>query len=284
MPRVLNVLCHWFLNAVRFVLGRADYLTLYPPLFPVAWVLRKKDRSLHRFYLRPESTDVFSLIEIFQKDNYSVAPLARRDELRRVFGGILERGHTPLIIDCGANNGISVAYLAMEWPEAKIVAVEPERGNVEMVRRNTKGRNVEIIQAGITARPTRLAIANENADANAFRTVEIDEGGFPGLTIENIVNLQSPGTEELFLVKIDIEGAEKGLFAKNTDWIDRTPLLAIELHDYMIPGEATSSNFLSAVAGRKRDFVCVDDIIFSIRNDTVASSVSCRGKEYAAAS
>jgi len=38
------------------------------------------------------------------------------------------------------------------------------------------------------------------------------------------------------LIKIDIEGSEKEVFKNNTDWLKRTELLIIELHDELAPG------------------------------------------------
>ena len=39
---------------------------------------------------------------------------------------------TRLIIDLGANVGISSAYLLNQFPSAKVIAVEPDPGNYEL--------------------------------------------------------------------------------------------------------------------------------------------------------
>ena len=69
-----------------------------------------------------------------------------------------------------------------------------------------------------------------------------------------------------FLAKIDIEGAEADLFSRDTDWIDQFPLIIVELHDWLLPKQGTSRNFLRCIAARNRDFVYLGENIFSIRN------------------
>ncbi len=44
-------------------------------------------------------------------------------------------------------------------------------------------------------------------------------------------------------IKIDIAGFEEDLFSKCTEWIDAFPVLMVELHDGMLPGEALLAQF-----------------------------------------
>ena len=69
------------------------------------------------------------------------------------------------------------------------------------------------------------------------------------------------------LVKVDIEGAESDLFADNTEWVARTPLLIIELHDWLMPKGRTSQSFLQCIAKHDRDIVYRGEDIYSIAND-----------------
>ena len=71
-----------------------------------------------------------------------------------------------------------------------------------------------------------------------------------------------------FLLKVDIEGGEADLFSADTSWLDEFPAVAIELHDWMLPGQGIAAPFLSAAIRHRRDFICGPDteIIFSLRN------------------
>ena len=69
------------------------------------------------------------------------------------------------------------------------------------------------------------------------------------------------------ILKIDIEGFENELFSKNTEWIDNFPIIIIELHDWMLPKTCKSSNFLSSISKKNRDFLYSGENIFSIKNE-----------------
>jgi hypothetical protein len=64
----------------------------------------------------------------------------------------------------------------------------------------------------------------------------------------------SANTNPLIL-KIDIEGGEDALFNGNTIWLDKFPLVIIELHDWMLPFSGSSRNFIKSVAQYDFDFL-----------------------------
>jgi len=70
-----------------------------------------------------------------------------------------------------------------------------------------------------------------------------------------------------FIAKIDIEGFEENLFLKNTDWVRQFPVIAIELHDWMLPGEGSSLNFFKTIANGNWDVVFHGELALCISND-----------------
>lgn len=74
-----------------------------------------------------------------------------------------------------------------------------------------------------------------------------------------------------FICKIDIEGGEAELFKKDFDWMTAFPLIIIELHDWLLPGERTSRNFLRAVAEFNFDFVYRSENVFCFNNELLRS-------------
>ena len=86
------------------------------------------------------------------------------------------------------------------------------------------------------------------------------------LSINSLVKDAESKKLQPFIIKIDIEGFESELFSQNTEWIDRFPVLIIELHDWVRPKEKTSLTFLNAISKLDRDFVYVKENIFSISN------------------
>jgi hypothetical protein len=74
------------------------------------------------------------------------------------------------------------------------------------------------------------------------------------------------------ICKIDIEGGEKELFQANDAWVDRFPLIIIELHDWLAPG--TSTNFLSAISKRNIHLVFRGENTFCFNNDLLSNCVA----------
>lgn len=172
-------------------------------------------------YLRPNTSDIQTFEQIFVSNEYEV-----RFNIR-----------AKLIIDGGANVGYTTLYFANKFPEAVIIAVEPEASNAEMLRKNAASYpNVKILEAAIWNKRSMLSIANPRDDKWAFRVTECDteERSVIAVTIEDIV--QSSGHSTIDILKLDIEGAEKEVFSECGDWLDQVRVLMIEMHDDLKPG------------------------------------------------
>jgi hypothetical protein len=112
-----------------------------------------------------------------------------------------------------------------------------------------------VIEAAIWNAATRVRIVDETVEAWAFRVEECNQAssGIATVTIARALERVADGV--LFIVKVDIEGAESNLFADNVGWLDELPLLIIELHDWLLPWRGTSRNFLRAMMRFDNDLV-----------------------------
>ncbi|MGA6828066.1 FkbM family methyltransferase [Nitrospira sp. NS4] len=154
-------------------------------------------------------------------------------------------GFTPrIILDGGANVGYSALFFAHQFPEALIIAIEPEPENFRLLVQNTVGyKNIRPVQKALWPRVTHLAIENTTGQPDAFRVREspsADDSTIPTTTINDL--LQETSMDQLDLLKLDIEGSEKELLedpARNR-WISRTRALIVELHDRFKPGCTTA--------------------------------------------
>lgn len=183
--------------------------------------------------MRLKTTDIFTYIQVFLENEYD-----------------FELAKLPLsIIDAGANIGLASIYFSQRYPNATIIAIEPERSNFELMCKNV-GNYPNII-------PLHAALWKENADIDlidpglghwGFQATEAtDEEAeqiqhkVPGLTVDTIMD--NYGMEYVDILKIDIEGAEKEVFENASAWIGRTGVTFIELHEDMKPGcEASLRN------------------------------------------
>jgi FkbM family methyltransferase len=161
--------------------------------------------------------------------------------------GVPTSSSPKLIVDGGANVGYASVYFANQYPEAQIVAFEPEASNFDMLRINTASYpHIKIFQAGIWSKKTALRIENPEDDKCSFRIEEDSsgEGSITAVTIDDI--LSSSSAVFIDILKLDIEGAEKEVFENSSSWLNKVGVLMVELHDWFKPG--CSKAFYSAVS------------------------------------
>jgi FkbM family methyltransferase len=212
-------------------------------------------RGLGRVYIREGTTDGEVLKKIFEATELNVMASKQYSWIKNKYDKMVSTGAVPLIIDCGANIGLSSLFLSSILPKARVLGVEPEKSNVQLALKNTAGRaNIEIIEAAVHDRPTALEITDANAEKWAFQVREAcSESSAPTAVKSVTINalMQRYGVDQILIVKVDIEGAEQALFRSNIEWLNRTDLLIIETHDWLFPGQGISRNLFAALAGRR---------------------------------
>jgi FkbM family methyltransferase len=149
------------------------------------------------------------------------------------YGDLPRRGDEKLILDCGANVGYASALFLSRYPEAHVIAIEPEPENYQILVRNMKpyGERVTTIQAAVWPRVARLGIASGTRgwDAHVEETTDLDAQAVRAIDMPSLLALM-PGYR-VDILKVDIEGAEEVLFAEETErWIDYIDVCAAELH------------------------------------------------------
>ena len=107
----------------------------------LAKALRQKDPAElpvagNLFRLRKGTTDLYTFNDVFRQDSM------------RFFGdGDLSPS---CIIDCGAHIGCTSIFFALRYPKCRIVSIEPDAQNFEMLSENVRGfTNVVPINAAV---------------------------------------------------------------------------------------------------------------------------------------
>jgi FkbM family methyltransferase len=176
-------------------------------------------------FLRPETTDYRVFRQIFVEREYS--PL---DNLHQV----------QTIIDCGANVGYSSLYFLNRFPEARVIAIEPDPANALVCEQNLKpyGSRALVIRGAIWPQRTELAVVRgDYGDGGAWATQVKPLCGttrsslvVQALGMSDVLNLLNGS--DIDLLKIDIERSEIELFGSFTEsWLPHVRNIAIELHD-----------------------------------------------------
>jgi FkbM family methyltransferase len=176
-------------------------------------------------------------------------PVIRQIFVRREYLMLEELKDVKTILDVGANIGAAAVYLLHLFPDAKLIAIEPAPGNFAVLQ-----KNLASYQGRATAVPAALWSSETNLQIQrgAFRdgldwSIQVKPADpatsatVPGITMPQL--LASQNLDQIDLLKIDIEGAERELFAARTTWLSQVRTICIELHDD--PCRATFQNALA---------------------------------------
>jgi FkbM family methyltransferase len=175
----------------------------------------------HPIYYRQGTSDVLVLRQVLAGREYDCVAH--------------EPGVTTLF-DLGGNIGAATFFLLHYYPEARVVFVEPDSGNLRVAQATLApwAGQVTFVQAGVWDQSVGLNVERgqyRDGGEWAFqvRPVRPDEtADLQGVTINDL--LTQSGFDRIDLMKIDIEAAEETVFQGDTSFLARTKTLAIELH------------------------------------------------------
>jgi FkbM family methyltransferase len=202
------------------------------------YVLLGSKYAAHPLRCRANTSDIGVFRQVFAQREYRCL-----DDLRTA----------GLILDCGANVGYSSAYFLTRFPQATVIAVEPDPANFAALEANLapyQGR-WRGVRSAVWSRPTALVLAEANSGAGCEWSRQVRParaGETPTIRATDIGTLlHESGFPHISILKIDIEGAEEVLFASNYErWLGRVENLVIELH-----GPESVAIFKAAVAAEK---------------------------------
>lgn len=154
---------------------------------------------------------------------------------------------TPYIIDAGAHIGMSTLYLKRLYPNAEIMAIEPNPITFELLEHNIWQNGLENIKAINTALdPERSQITlHQDPQGTWLSSTSIHQGAWNGeqKTTQLTVPAQPLSDfidRQVDLLKIDIEGAEFPVITQAKDRLHQVKEMIIECHG---PQFSQLSNF-----------------------------------------
>ena len=160
----------------------------------------------HPVYVRAGTTDMWVVQEILLDEEYQ-CDLSDDPEV---------------IIDAGANIGCTSVYYANKYPDALIIAIEPERSNYEMLLKNIEHYpNVRPINAALWWNHVSKLSVREDGCHAGFAFEPNENGNINTVTIGDLFNRYG----RIDILKLDIEGAERQILENADGWIDRVGLI-----------------------------------------------------------
>jgi FkbM family methyltransferase len=199
----------------------------------------EKRISLHDFslyYQRPREV-LHTYDEIFHKEMYR-----------------FDTGNPhPVILDCGANIGLSVIYFKKLFPGAELIAFEPDEANYALLMKNIELnglQNVTVHKAAVWVKDGTITFeagASEGssiADGAAAPAPGSAAGAGSAATLHDSAGATHPlievasmrlanllaAREKIDFLKMDIEGAEWNVLMDSADHLDKIDHMFIEYH------------------------------------------------------
>jgi FkbM family methyltransferase len=166
--------------------------------------------------LRSHTTDISVLKELLVGDSYEPLP-ADRD--------------VTTVVDLGANVGLSYRWLRSRYPRARFVCVEPDPGNLEILRANVRAVDDSAVIHGACVGGRERKVRMETTSGEwGFRMTDADgsDDGIGVMTMDSL--LDDAGFDRIGILKCDIEGAEGEVLTHPWAVLDSARMVLIEIH------------------------------------------------------
>jgi FkbM family methyltransferase len=158
---------------------------------------------------------VFSFDEIFNKELYKFQT----------------ENAAPFIVDCGANIGLSIIYFKRLYPNAEVIAFEPDPKVFEVLKYNIEQfgfKNVVLVNKALWNEETTLSFFSEGADSNRIAK-DNDES--------NLIKIKTTELKKVLnrhvdFLKMDIEGAEAVVLEDCVSVLKNVDKAFIEYHSF----------------------------------------------------
>lgn len=139
---------------------------------------------------------------------------------------------TPLIIDAGANVGVSLLYFKRRFPRSRVICFEPDPkvfSALEMNVRTYEIENCELHRAALWSDNRVLEFCSEGADAGAIS--EVGGSGTP-ILVRALDLLPFLQEQTVDFLKMDIEGAEVEVLKACQSGLKNVQRIFIEYHSF----------------------------------------------------
>lgn len=170
-----------------------------------------------------------------------------------------------MIVDCGANIGVFTHFCHELFPEASIVSVEPDKKNFAILNASIFSNKISILNAAIGRGQVYHGLTAANGSGETYLNAGI---GYPDMEGDSSVEKSAVSTTMLdqlirpidsnnvILVKIDIEGNEKEIFTHepSMEVLRKCDYVCMEVHRYAQHGGAVYDEVVEATNKALKSF------------------------------
>jgi FkbM family methyltransferase len=189
----------------------------------IGWFQRK--------YLKHLPGGKIRSITLFGRQFFYEAPQELLHGLREIFVEEIYRqtlSSKPTIIDCGANIGLSVLYFKRQFPDATIIAFEPDPQNYTLLQKNIASyqlKDIQCNQAAVWIENTRINFSAKKGMASGISLTDSEH-----CIQVSAARLKDYLNQKIDFLKIDIEGAEWEVLKDCAPELTNVQHLFVEYH------------------------------------------------------
>jgi len=180
----------------------------------------------HKFFVRPRTTDLYILTEVFGEKCYQPTFKFKNEKIKT-------------IVDLGAHIGAFSVWAAQKFSPKKIVSVEMEKNNLEMLRRNVSANSfsnkIKIVSKAIYSQNSKMKLKKHPFDPGSHKLDDSARSHLEDVKTISLARLiKENRIEKIDFLKVDIEGAEKYILTnQNKDIFKHKVRIAIiETHHF----------------------------------------------------
>jgi FkbM family methyltransferase len=213
-------------NIIKGIVGRLKTRKTDQNPFEIGWlqtkILKHQDDQRIKSYR-------FRQFQVWYKRPYELLHTYRELFINGIYR-FTAKTDMPVIIDCGANIGMSVLYFKQLYPHSHIEAFEPDMQNFELLSKNLAANKLESVQLYQAAVWTSNGTVLFNANASeASHVSENKDNGTIAVTSIRLAEVLQKFPRVDFL-KMDIEGAEWNVVPDAAHELKRVDHFFLEYH------------------------------------------------------
>lgn len=187
--------------------------------------LRVKPLGGASIAIRPKSSDIYVLWSTFIRKRHLPPELPDRSEPK-------------VIWDLGSNIGLTVAHVASLYPDASVVGVELDESNVRLCERNIGpwSERCTVLQGAVWPTDGEVHYEVELGHEHGLRASSDPRldgsmgASAPAYSLNTLLR-EHAAANGVDYVKMDIEGAEREVLRRNTEWARRVRVIKVEVHE-----------------------------------------------------
>lgn len=192
----------------------------------------------------------FRGFDLFHNNRDAAESMVRQiDEFPSFF---TPKGDRPLIVDCGANIGVSALEWKYRWPHAEIICFEPDPFASKILQTNIDKNDI----AGIRCVHSAVSDCDGTVDfygdlsptadarGNSLEPAWADRAGSSKTSVTCTRLSPYLLDRDVSFLKLDIEGAEQRVLGEIAHCLDRVEAIYVEVHE---TDDSIEVNSLAAV-------------------------------------